>query len=236
MPNFRCYARLRQLPTWPKLRHVIGGPYSLAAQFAACHAGRSSCVKVYAIYAIRDPRFIDPFGHPFGPAFYVGMTSNPRARVLSHLRQAVKKLRPDIAKDQQITAILQEGEVPQFELLSCVFSLSDALHAEKLWTRYFATMGYSSTFGITNPAYSAREYAHAFEPDYAAEALTVGEAFAFGLSIHLQCLDCGHIRVKGHAARLNKSAFSKKTLGNLRAEQRYCFECSGQAFCVGAVC
>lgn len=133
-------------------------------------------------------------------------------------------------------AILQEGEVPQFELLSCVFSLSGALHTEKLWTRYFATMGYSLTFGITNPAYSAREYAHAFEPDYAAEALTVDEAFAFGLSVHLQCLDCGHIRVKGHAARLNKSASTKKSLAHLRAEQRYCFECSGQAFCVGAVC
>ena len=235
MPNSLGFARLRKLPTWPKLRHVIGGPYSLAAQFAACHAGGSTSLRIYAIYAIRDPRFIDPFGHPFGPAFYVGMTSKPRARVLSHLRRVVRKLRPDIAKDQQILAILREGEVPQFELLSCVFGLSAALHAEKLWTRYFATMGYPLTYGITNPAYSAPEYAHAFEPDYATEAMTVSETSARGLSIHLQCLDCGHIRVKWHTASPNKSTFTKKTLGGLRAEQRYCFECSGQAFCVGAV-
>lgn len=234
MPKSRCFSKLRKLTVWPELRHVIGGPDSLAAQFAACHVGHSSTARIYAIYAIRDPRFVDPFGHRFGPAFYVGMTKRPRWRVIAHLRRAVDKGRLDLAKDQQIMAILNAGEVPQFELLSCVFGLSPALRAEQLWTRYFATMGYTLTFGITNQAFVAPEYAHAFEPDYAVEALTVGEAHGAGLSIHLQCLGCGEIREKRSMIHPTKPNLAQQSLGQLRAEQRRCFECSGQAFCISA--
>ncbi|MGL5839646.1 MAG: hypothetical protein ACRCY3_14215 [Sphingorhabdus sp.] len=234
MPKPRSLARLRKLAVWPQLRHVIGGAQSLAAQFAACHADGSSSAKVYAIYAIRDPRFVDPFGHPFGPAFYVGMTYRLRTRVLGHLRRAVDKKRPNLAKDQKIMAILKAGEVPQFELLSCVLGLSPALRAEQLWTRYFAAMGYPLTYGISSAAYSAPEYAHVFEPDYATEALTIGEAFEAGLSIHLQCLRCGHIRNKVAVANPSNRTLGKKRLGSFRAEQRHCFQCLGQAFCAGA--
>lgn len=234
MPKAPALARLRKLAVWPELRHVIGGPDSLAAQFVGCHAGCSSSAKVYAIYAIRDPRFVDPFGHPFGPAFYVGMTNKPRKRVIAHLRRAVDKKRPDLAKDQQIIAILKAGEVPHFELLSCVRGLSSALRAEQLWTRYFAAMGYKLTFGATSPNFSAPEYAHAFEPNYAVEALTIGEVFDARLSIHLQCLGCGHIRHKAAPASACSSTMGKKILAQLRAEQRHCFECRGQAFCINA--
>lgn len=234
MPKTPALARLRKLAVWPELRHVIGGPLSLAAQFVACHAVGSSSAKVYTIYAIRDPRFVDPFGHLFGPVFYVGMTNNPRRRVLGHLRRAVDKTRPDLAKDQQIMAILKTGEVPQFELLSCVVGLTPALRAEQLWTRYLAAMGYQLTFGATSSSFSAPEYAHAFEPDYAVEAVKVSEIFTAGMSIYLQCLGCGQIRRKEAVASSHRSALSRKTLGQLRAAQRYCVECREQAFCVDA--
>jgi hypothetical protein len=149
----------------------------------------------FVIYAIRDPTLKDGRRmHPDGPPIYVGQTKQFSVRADDHMRDGGKGKSSTRCKAGRLKKILDQWQVPKFEILDTAPTHLTSLIAETVWARRFVWFGYE----LANrwPEHQTREAPRGLEsvPLKRLGNLTVAEALVDEVGVQVGCAKCGTLQ------------------------------------------
>lgn len=178
-----------RLPADPKLRAL-----HLAIKAEVKRVTELARGYRYVTYAIRDPRLIDPRGHPDGPRIYVGETRQIWIRANDHLADGGRATTGDEGrcKATRIYAILRDYVVPKFEILGDAPTKLASLISETLWARRSVYLGYKLANGWKEHQSKEAPDGIRTVPSERYLEFTVAEAHEDGVRVQIRCETCGY--------------------------------------------